>query len=36
MSITALRFPSIWIFIIPIAIIMIAYVIYNVKDVNYE
>lgn len=36
MSITALRFPSIWIFSIPIAIIMIAYVIYSVKEVNYE
>ncbi|OQR53124.1 hypothetical protein CDB3_31880 [Bacillus sp. CDB3] len=36
MSIKTLRLPSIWIFIIPIAIIMIVYIIYKIKDVNYE
>ncbi|EML9734468.1 hypothetical protein P4278_09020 [Bacillus thuringiensis] len=36
MSIKTLRLPAIWIFIIPIAIIMIAYIIYKIKDVNYE
>lgn len=36
MSITASRLPSFWIFIIPIAVIMAAYIIYKIKDVNYE
>lgn len=36
MSITALRFPPILLFMLPIIIIVIAYIIYNLKDVNYE